>query len=57
MAQQFVLEILPSPAFPSLDIQNTIESLHYPQVRTMMMISTMMIMMTTMIMNKIQRTG
>ena len=32
MAQQFVLEILPSPAFPSLDIQNTIESLHYPQV-------------------------
>jgi len=33
MAQQFVLEILPSPAFPSLDIHNTIESLHYPQFK------------------------
>ena len=32
MVQQFVLEILPSLAFPSLNIQNRIESLHFPQV-------------------------
>lgn len=33
VAQQFVLEILPSPAFPSMDVQNRIESLHYPQFK------------------------
>ena len=33
VAQQFVLEIVPSAFFPTLDIQNKIESIHYPQFR------------------------
>jgi len=33
VAQQFVLEIIPSAFFPTLDIQNKIESIHYPQFR------------------------
>ena len=33
VAQQFVLEIIPSAFFPTLDIQNKIKSIHYPQFR------------------------
>ena len=33
VAQQFILEIIPSAFFPTLDIQNKIESIHYPQFR------------------------
>jgi len=33
VAQQFVLEIIPSASFPTLNIQNKIESIHYPQFR------------------------
>ena len=32
-AQQFVLEMISSAFFPTLDIQNKIESIHYPQFR------------------------
>ena len=33
IAQTFILEVIPSAFFPSLDIQNKIESIHYPQFR------------------------